>query len=190
MTTGLSSRVWNGTAICRRQDDGYVNATAMCQANHKRLNHYLSNDRTSEYIHALALDAGIPVSNIVHIRRGGTASTQGTWIHPRLAVDLARWISPQFAVWMDGWFLTLQGHDGGREPAVDELPGNGRIDYALTLLHEAIRSIDPNRSFKPAACKIWVERTDDAPLRPFRPLRQPALPDLSFSVLRQISPST
>ena len=29
----------------------------------------------------------------------------GTWIHPQLAVDLARWVSAPFAVWMDGWFL-------------------------------------------------------------------------------------
>jgi hypothetical protein len=35
----------------------------------------------------------------------GPNHLRGTWIHPRLAVDLARWISPAFAVWMDGWFL-------------------------------------------------------------------------------------
>ena len=29
----------------------------------------------------------------------------GTWVHPQVAVDLARWISAPFAVWMDGWFL-------------------------------------------------------------------------------------
>ena len=29
----------------------------------------------------------------------------GTWVHPQIAVDLARWISAPFAVWMDGWFL-------------------------------------------------------------------------------------
>jgi hypothetical protein len=26
-------------------------------------------------------------------------------VHPRIAVDLARWLHPEFAVWMDGWFL-------------------------------------------------------------------------------------
>jgi hypothetical protein len=29
----------------------------------------------------------------------------GTWVHLQVAVDLARWISAPFAVWMDGWFL-------------------------------------------------------------------------------------
>lgn len=182
-TTGLSCRVWNGTAISRRQD-GYVNATAMCQANGKRLNDYIRCERTRQYVEALALDAGIPATDIVHIRRGGTASTQGTWIHPRLAVDLARWISPQFAVWMDGWFLqTLQGH---AEPAQEVIAGNGRIDYALTLLHEAIASIDPQRSFQPTSCDIWVQRRSDSPAPQFKPVRNPALPDLPFSKVRRI----
>jgi hypothetical protein len=35
----------------------------------------------------------------------GPNDQRGTWVHPRLAVDLARWISPEFAVWMDGWIL-------------------------------------------------------------------------------------
>lgn len=118
MANGLESRYWHGTAIERRQADGFVNATAMCQAGRKRLNHYLANERTQEYIQALAASvvpekpcsaavAGNPVtaSGLVDIRQGGQPHLQGTWIHPRLAVDLARWISPAFAVWMDGWFL-------------------------------------------------------------------------------------
>jgi hypothetical protein len=103
--SGLAVRVWNDTPISRRISDGYVNATAMCQANRKRWNHYQSNERTYGYIHALAADTGIPATDLVVTSKGGRPELQGTWIHPRLAVDLARWISPQFAVWMDGWFL-------------------------------------------------------------------------------------
>lgn len=53
---------------------------------------------------------GIPVEGaaaVVQVVRGGWPELQGTWIHPRLAVDLARWVSPEFAVWMDGWFLDV-----------------------------------------------------------------------------------
>lgn len=59
--------------------------------------------------------AGIPVTGVeavVHVVRGGVPELQGTWIHPRLAVDLARWVSPQFAVWMDGWFLEVMRREG------------------------------------------------------------------------------
>ena len=116
--TGLDRRTWQGTAIERRQADGFVNATAMCKAGGRKLNHYLANERTQEYITALAANvvgekpcgaavAGFPAtaSGLVDIRQGGQPHLQGTWIHPRLAIDLARWISPAFAVWMDGWFL-------------------------------------------------------------------------------------
>jgi hypothetical protein len=104
-STGLSARVWNGVGISRRDSDGYVNATAMCHANGKRWRDYSINDRSQAYIAALAAEARIPASALVHSIRGGKPEYQGTWIHPRLAVDLARWISPPFAVWMDAWFL-------------------------------------------------------------------------------------
>lgn len=104
-TSGLTVRIWNDAGIARRDSDGYVNATAMCKANGKHLPHYTANERTKEYIQALASVVGIPTTELVQSRQGGTPELQGTWIHPRLAVDLARWISPAFAVWMDGWFL-------------------------------------------------------------------------------------
>jgi hypothetical protein len=106
--TGHEARVWAGTAITRRQADGYVNATAMCKAGGKRWPHYFWNASTTAYIAALTPVVGIPATGtngLVQSSWGGTPDLQGTWIHPRLAVDLARWISPAFAVWMDGWFL-------------------------------------------------------------------------------------
>jgi hypothetical protein len=103
--TQIEAREWNGHPIQRRQMDGYVNATAMCKANGKHLPHYLANGRTTEYLQALAGSVGIP-TDLLKVSIGtGPNHLRGTWIHPRLAVDLARWISPAFAVWMDGWFL-------------------------------------------------------------------------------------
>jgi len=101
----IEAREWNGHAIQRRQADGYVNATAMCKANAKHLPHYLTNARTSEYLRALSGSVGIPTDHLKVSIGTGPNHLRGTWVHPRLAVDLARWISPQFAVWMDGWFL-------------------------------------------------------------------------------------
>lgn len=97
----IEARDWNGHAIQRRQADGYVNASAMCRAGGKRWNHYQANDRTQDYIHALAADAGIPATEnggLIRSIQGGRPELQSTWIYPRLAVDLVRWICPQFAV--------------------------------------------------------------------------------------------
>jgi len=99
----LQTRSWNGTPIPRRTTDGYVDATAMCKANEKQWNDYFRTDRATQYLEALSVETGIPFSNLCFRTRGG--AYQGTWVHPRVAVDLARWISAPFAVWMDGWFL-------------------------------------------------------------------------------------
>ena len=100
----LVSRSWNGTPISRRTTDGYVNATSMCKANGKRWKDYRESDRCQLYLDALESVAGISVHALVESRSGG-AGGGGTWVHPQVAVDLARWISAPFAVWMDGWFL-------------------------------------------------------------------------------------
>ena len=104
MPAGLDCRVWNGVEIQRRPSDGHVNATAMCKANGKRWKDYRESDRCQLYLDALESVAGISVHALVESRSGG-AGGGGTWIHPQVAVDLARWISAPFAVWMDGWFL-------------------------------------------------------------------------------------
>ena len=102
---GVQSRLWNGLAIQRRVDDGFVNATRMCKANGKQFFHYTANDRTRAYVDALAGSLGIPSDLITRQVMNGPNHLRGTWVHPRLAIDLARWISPQFAVWMDTWFI-------------------------------------------------------------------------------------
>ena len=102
----LITRAYNETPIQRRKVDGYVNATAMCKANGKLWNNYWQTDRATKYLEALASNTGKPVmgqDGLVVSMVGG--SHGGTWVHERVAVDLARWLSPEFAVWMDGWFV-------------------------------------------------------------------------------------
>lgn len=98
----LITRAWNGTPIARRTTDDFVNATAMCRANDKSWSDYFRTDRASLYLEALSDTLQIPVVSLYQSTEGRNG---GTWVHPQLAVDLARWISAPFAVWMDGWFL-------------------------------------------------------------------------------------
>jgi hypothetical protein len=98
----LVSRSWNGTPISRRTTDGYVNATAMCRANGKQWSKYRESDRCQTYLDAPAETSEIRMFDLIESRQGQGG---GTWVHPQVAVDLARWISAPFAVWMDGWFL-------------------------------------------------------------------------------------
>ena len=113
--SALEVRQWEGHAIQRRRSDGFVNATAMCQANGKKWNDYARLDRTADYMAALERvfrSAGFP-ADLIDVITTGPNHLRGTWIHPRLAVDLARWCRPAFAVWMDGWLLD---HLGAPDP--------------------------------------------------------------------------
>lgn len=128
--TGLVVRTWNDAPISRRDGDGYADATAMCQANGKEWYGYIRTERTTDYIQALAASLGIPADQLVITTTTGPNHLRGTWVHPRLAVDLARWLSPQFAVWMDGWFLE-QLEQGQRPPSPAML--YSRVPEARTL---------------------------------------------------------
>jgi hypothetical protein len=61
-------------------------------------------------------DAGFPVSatcniynvELVQINKGGNKkNNQNTWIHPDLAIQLAQWLSPKFALLVSRWIRTL-----------------------------------------------------------------------------------
>lgn len=88
-------------------NSGYLNATMIAKHYGKRVQHYLSNERTQDYICALNEHLGEAVktaseqTQLVIIVKGGKHQEQGTWLHPKLAIDFARWLNPRFAVWCD-----------------------------------------------------------------------------------------
>lgn len=93
---------YNGQIINQRESDGYINATQICQANGRKVADWLVNKGTQSYIEYLSRETGIPVSEMYSSTKGNSSvSSQGTWIHPFLAVKLARWISLEFEAWSD-----------------------------------------------------------------------------------------
>lgn len=98
----------NGLALYQRADDGYVNATKLCRDEGKRMNHYLHNQETKDYLAELSRSAGIPANLLVVKRNTGVNDERGTWVHPKVAIHLAQWLSPQFAVFVTNimmeWF--------------------------------------------------------------------------------------
>jgi len=142
--TGIVVRTWNDAPITRRDSDGYADATAMCQANGKEWYGYIRNERTSDYITALADATGLESAQLVISTTTGPNHLRGTWIHPRLAVDLARWISPAFAVWMDGWFLEALGAPQLPQPQAQQLTLGVKVcapdsRQAVDLWREAVK---------------------------------------------------
>jgi hypothetical protein len=97
----MSILLYHDCPIEQRQDDGYVNGTAMCKANRVLIGHWLCLKQTKAYIVQLSIEIGIPILKLTETRKGGDSSKQGTWLHPLLALNLGRWISPKFAIWCD-----------------------------------------------------------------------------------------
>lgn len=69
-----------------RTSDGYINATKMCISAGKRWSRYLNRDPVREAI--LVLDGEIGGKAVQMANKGVFA---GSWVHPRLAADVAVW---------------------------------------------------------------------------------------------------
>lgn len=85
--------------------DGWINATIAAARFDKAPNDWLRLSSTEEYIEKLASrmnesNTGKSRITLVTTRRGNTANS-GTWLHPKLAVKFARWLSVDFEIWCD-----------------------------------------------------------------------------------------
>lgn len=83
------------------QTDAFINATAIAGKFNKFPKDYLKTSRTKEYINAVRRIFLTEENQIVKVVQGGSPEEQGTWLHPKLAIDFARWLSADFAVWCD-----------------------------------------------------------------------------------------
>src|SRR5258708_6328271 len=99
----LLDHTYGGEIIRQRASDGYVNATAMCKAIGKNWFHYRELEGNRRFLSALEAASGIPMPLLILTRTGGDASTQGTWVHPQVAIHLAQWLSPDFSVLVTTW---------------------------------------------------------------------------------------
>lgn len=82
----------------QRTSDGYFNGTALLETwnrdngYRKQLGNYQSQKETKEFIEQLKKE-GIEKPMITGRGKG---ENQGTWMHPKLFIDLAMWISVEF----------------------------------------------------------------------------------------------
>lgn len=117
----LINHAVNDSVIAQRAKDGYINATALCQAANRRWNHYRDNQQTKEFIAALEADAGIPASELIQTVKGGNGP-QGTWVHPQVAIHLGQWLSPVFAVKVSKWIYDWMSGKGAPEKGAGSMP--------------------------------------------------------------------
>lgn len=86
------------------REDGYINATALCKIGGKLFGNWKQLSTTKRIIQILSEDTGIPIARLLEVSTGRYGVS---WIHPRLALNLAQWISTSFSLevsqWIDEW---------------------------------------------------------------------------------------
>ncbi len=85
-----------------------INATQMAKGFGKKINNFLRQKSTQEYIKALLthLNSSVtPISvtekDLIYTNQGGNPKLQGTWMHRILALRFAQWLDANFAIWVD-----------------------------------------------------------------------------------------
>ena len=77
-----------------------VNATEMAKPFGKRPVDWLNNQYTKGFLIDLAEVRNLTSADLVRVIKGGNdKNAQGTWLHEDVALEFARWLSPQFAIW-------------------------------------------------------------------------------------------
>jgi hypothetical protein len=101
--------------VSQRESDGYINASKLAKAyekqtgKYKNPNSWFENDRTNQYLELLSDKTGIEVYNL--FQKKGIEKDE-TWLHPKLAISFAMWLSPEFELmvseWVEKWLFTGQ----------------------------------------------------------------------------------
>lgn len=80
--------------------DVMVNATDMAKPFGKVPKDWLRTQPAKEFISSLASVRQICPSQLVTTIKGNSSKfEQGTWMHEDVALEFARWLSPEFAIW-------------------------------------------------------------------------------------------
>lgn len=89
-------------------NDGWINATSIAKKFGKRPSKWLELSSTRLYIKKLASMLAVPtdahktdIALVKTVKGGKEKDKQGTWLHPKLAVKFARWLSVEFEIWCD-----------------------------------------------------------------------------------------
>jgi hypothetical protein len=87
------------------RDDGYINVTMLCKASGKDIKEWKRNKSSIDLLHAYFSLGGIPPSQLLNSTRVG--KTQNTFAHPDIAIQIAQWCSPSFALQVSRWTREL-----------------------------------------------------------------------------------
>lgn len=136
-----------------RQNDGYINATLMCQSASKEWSGYFRSKTAKAYLKALERSLQNCRDPLVKTTVTGDNAGRATWVHEQVAVDLARWISPEFAVFVSGLVLR---YAKGELTTEESRAAAKEVAAAAAPVEEPARATAP-----PAALLQWWGKRDE-----------------------------
>lgn len=116
-----------------------ANATTMFKNTESRLDHWKASEQTKRYVEAVTRKLGIAENQLIITKRGGT-QRQGTWIHEKLILNAARYISIDFELWCDDKIAELL-----REGLVSMKPKPAKV-AALSKHTDRVTQIENSKS--------------------------------------------
>ena len=174
----LITKNYNGIAIdFNVEKDIYINATQIAKHFNKEVKDWLKTNQTQEYLkefelmlinksrkenypigHQLDISDDFSLQKLIVIKKGGNPTEQGTWIHKKLIINFARWLSPKFAVWCDSVIEEILTNRGKVETQAElhlKCVNNAieilKVNEAskILMLEKAYRSLRVDTSFLP-----------------------------------------
>lgn len=103
--THFIARHYDGHVVTYRED-GWFNATEAAARFGRRPAEWLGLRSTDDYISALCRRLRTAKISLLRVIRTGEQRPDGLWLHPKLAVQFARWLDDDFGVWCD---LQIEG---------------------------------------------------------------------------------
>jgi len=88
-------------SMLQKTDELFFNATLMAAQFGKLPKDWLRTEQAKEYIKIISRKENKPFENLTRTTKGG--KFQGTWLHHRLTLAFARWLSPEFEYDLDRW---------------------------------------------------------------------------------------
>ncbi|MEG4293609.1 KilA-N domain-containing protein [Microcoleus sp. C2C3] len=136
--------------VTQRKIDGYISANKLTKAYQKQTgkyrnpNQWFEKDRINEFLELLSSKTGLEVYELV--QKKGEGKNSEIWIHPKLAVSFATWLSPEFEMmvseWVEQWLFA------GQAPATQEpvaLHPYQRVWYERLRLFEQNTTLPPGK---------------------------------------------
>lgn len=130
---------YNGKKISLREEDGFVNLTEMAKAHKVRIDKWKELKATKQYLDApYTFPDGKSVKNqdLIQVSEGVKG---GTWAASHIAINFARWISPEFATWCDQQIVNVMTKGYVFSPVATEQQLENAIVEALPQIHDVDR---------------------------------------------------